>query len=91
MSTPYACQRRAWYRRGVSTSLRARVIAGHLVPLGGEALPEGMEFELVPVATPSPANDAAPSLLDLLACDVPDEALAVVLDRPRDPPRDPAL
>lgn len=64
---------------------------GRLVPLGGEALPEGMEFDLVPVPHRSPANDGAPSLLELLACDLPDEAFVEVLDRPRDPPRDPAL
>ena len=67
------------------------MIEGHLVPLGGEALPEGMEFELVPVPARSPANDAAHSLLELLTCDLPNEAFAGVLDRPRDLPRDPTL
>ncbi len=50
-----------------------------------------MEFELVPVAERPPANDDTATLLALLACDLPDEAFAGVLDRPDDPARDPAL
>jgi len=78
----------------VNVALRARVVDGHLVLLGVEKLPEGMEFELVPVAeriARPPANDDAPTLLDLLASDLPDDAFSAVLDRPRDLPRDPAL
>lgn len=53
-----------------------------------------MEFELVPVAdriSRPPANDDAPSLLDLLSSELPDDAFVAVLDRSRDLPRDPAL
>jgi hypothetical protein len=75
----------------VNAALRARVVDGHLLLLGSERLPEGMEFELVPVAERPPANDDTATLLALLACDLPDEAFAGVLDRPDDPARDPAL
>ena len=75
----------------MNAALRARVVDGHLVLLGAERLAEGMEFELVPVAERPPANDGNPTLLDLLACDLPDEAFSGVLDRPRDMARDPAL
>jgi hypothetical protein len=79
-------------------ALRARVVDGHLVVVGTEHLPEGMEFDLVPVSQPggvptpaNPANDRAPTLLDLLGCELPDEAFTAMLDRPKDLPPDRAL
>lgn len=82
----------------MSAALRARVLDGRLVVVGENQLPEGMEFDLVPVAgTPvvpapnAPANDRAPTLLDLIGCELPDEAFDAVLDRSRDLPRDDAF
>ncbi len=80
----------------MSAALRARVVDGHLVVVGAESLPEGMEFDLVPVsrghaASAEPANDGTPTLLDLIACDLPDDAFTAMLDRPHDLPRDPSL
>jgi hypothetical protein len=74
--------------------LHARVVDGHLIVDGGGSLPEGMEFELIPVRGPreaAPANDRSATLLDLLACDLPDDAFAAVLERPRDASRDPVF
>ena len=79
----------------MSAALRARVRDGQLVVVRSTGLPEGMEFDLVPVqpsasaaASMTPAIDRAPTLLDLIGCDLPNEAFEAVHDRSQALPRD---